>query len=135
MNVVSKTVSELTSDESTEILIHLTHAGSEFQQEVRNRHGSQTPIALVFRSDGVLATWVATHTWRDLQTLEGYTREDSRRRGLAKLACAVLVADGSVDPELPTAVFSPDFVGVSQSIGCRRVLVYQWRDNDWREVS
>ena len=57
MIAVSKTVSELTDHESTEILIGLTNPGSECQQEVRNRHGSQTPIALVVDEKDRVVSW------------------------------------------------------------------------------
>jgi len=135
MEVTAKVVGDLTGEESADILIHMTHPGSEFQQEVRNRHGSQTPIALVRSREHGLAAWVATHEWRGMQTLEGFTRPEARRRGFARLAAAVLVADGRVDPHRETAVFSPDCIGISQHVGCKKVRVYERRDEDWREIS
>lgn len=131
----SKTVSELTDHEATEILIGLTNPGSEFQQEVRNRHGSQTPIALVSDREGRLLAWVATHEWKGFQTLEGFTRVNFRRRGLSKLAASLLEATQTVNADRETAVFAPEFIGVAKAIGITKIRLFEWSGEDWIETS
>lgn len=135
MYAVSKLVHDLTDDETTQLLVSLTWPGSECQKELRNRYGSQTAIALVCRDDGVVLSWVASREWRGLQTLEGFTRADSRRRGFAKLAAGILEADDRVTSSRETAVFNPDFIGVAASIGITRLRLYQLSNGDWKEVS
>lgn len=135
MIAVSKTVSELSDHEATEILIGLTKPGSDFQKEVRNRHGSQTPIALVSVEKDRLVAWVATHEWKGLQTLEGFTRTDCRRRGLAKLAASILEATQTIDVDRETAVFAPEFVGVAKAVGIKRIRLFGWNGKDWVETS
>jgi hypothetical protein len=135
MIAVSKTVSELTDHESTEILIGLTNPGSEFQQEVRNRHGSQTPIALVVDEADRVVAWVATHEWGGFQTLEGFTRTGSRRRGLAKLAASLLEAVEAIDADRDTAVFAPEFIGVAKAVGIKRIRLFGRNGKDWVETS
>ena len=135
MIAVSKTVSDLTDHEATEILIGLTNPGSEFQQEVRNRHGSQTPIALVSLEKGRLVAWVATHDWKGFQTLEGFTRPDCRRRGFSKLAASILEATQTIDVDRETAVFSPEFIGVAKAVGIKRIRLFEWDGKDWIETS
>lgn len=135
MIAASKTVSELTDHEATEILIGLTNPGSEFQQEVRNRHGSQTPIALVTDREGHLLAWVATHEWQGFQTLEGFTRAEHRRRGFARLAASLLQATQTVNADRETAVFAPEFIGVAKAIGVTKIRLFEWNGTDWIETS
>lgn len=135
MNAKTSAVGSLTPYEAWEIVSSLTKPGSEFQQEVKSREGSQTPISLVFDGSWTIVSWAATHTWKGQQTLEGFTRPEWRNRGVMRVAAAMLVASGKVNPLLPVAVFSPACISIATSVGCRRVRLYELRDGLWVENS
>lgn len=135
MNAKTTVVGMLTDYEAWEIISSLTKAGSEFQNEVKSREGSRTPISLVFDNSRTVVSWAATHFWKGQQTLEGFTRPDLRNRGTMRAAAAMLVADGSIDTAMPIAVFSPACIAIASSVGCRKVRLYELRDGEWRENS
>jgi hypothetical protein len=116
------------------IVARLTKPNSEFQQEVKSRQ-SHTPVCIVRTQAARVAAWTATHEWRGMQTLEGFTDEGLRRHGIARVAACMLVADGHVDPRRTTVVFSPAFVPIATSAGCRDVRLYERRGEDWIENS
>jgi hypothetical protein len=135
METLTCTVGSL-SDYDVEVLLSsLTRPGSEFQQELRARNGSTTPIALVRDGSWRIVSWAATHRWRGLQTLEGFTLPVYRRRGCSRAAVATLAANGDVSPTETTAIFSPLLYGVATSIGCRDIQIFEFRDGDWRRNS
>jgi hypothetical protein len=135
MNAKTTTVGSLTPYEAWEIVSSLTKPNSEFQREVRDSEKSGTPIALVFDGSWKIIAWAATHNWQGQQTLEGFTHPSHRSRGLMRMAASMLVADGAIDTLLPLAVFSPACISVANSIGCRRVRLYELRDGRWVENS
>lgn len=135
MNAKTTVVGKLTPYEAWEIVSSLTKPGSDFQNEVKNREGSTTPIAMVFDESWTIVSWAATHFWNGQQTLEGFTRSDFRNRGVMRAAASLLVADGLVDTSAPIAVFSPACISVASSVGCRRVRLYELRDGQWLENS
>ena len=136
MEAKMTTVGELEDWDAGAIVSCLTHDGSEFQEEVMSRKDSptSTPISLVF-SDGCLIAWAASHQWRGMQTIEGFTRDSFRRRGVARLAACMLAASGSITSDMPTAVFSPHCVEIARSVGCRDVRLFERRGEDWTENS
>jgi hypothetical protein len=133
--VITTTVKRLNDLDAKEIVMRLTHHGSEFQQEVSRRQESDTPIALVRSGPWRVAAWAASHNWRDMQTLEGFTLEHFRRRGMARLAAASLVSAGVIIPTLPLAVFAPYCVAISKSVGCRDVRLFERSGDDWIETT
>lgn len=136
MEAITTTVGRLFSLDAAAIVSSLTKPGSEFQQEVQDRDRSNaTPIAIVREGSWRIVSWAATHDWRSMQTLEGFTIETHRRRGLARVAAAMLVADGSINPQLPVAVFAPYCVEIARSVGCREVRLFERRGEDWVENS
>ena len=106
--------------------------GSEVQQEVMNREGSRTPITIIREGSWRIAAWAASHQWRGLQTIEGFTHPDFRRRGCCRAAVAMLVASEALDPSQPVAIFSPDCLGVAQSLGFADIRLYELFGDDWR---
>jgi hypothetical protein len=103
--------------------------GSEMQAEFAD--GSSTPVSVVF-CGGLPTAWAATHRWRDMQTLEGFTHYRYRRRGLQRFAASGLLAAGLLDTSKPVAVFSPDCVGLTRSLGFVDVKLFRRSDSgDW----
>jgi hypothetical protein len=47
----------------------------------------------------------------------------------------MLVADGSINPQLPLAVFAPYCVTIARSVGCRDVRLFERHGDDWFENS
>lgn len=101
------------------------------QQEFRNN--STTPVSIVF-TPWWPAAWAATHVWREMQTLEGFTHPQHRRQGLQRFAASGLIAAGHLDIRQPVAVFSPDCVGLTRSLGFADVKLFRRTDSDWIEV-
>lgn len=135
MDAVVLTVGRLSDTDATRIVASLTKPGSEFQDEVRNRSGSTTKIAIIRDFASPIVAWSATHLWRGMQTLEGFTGEPFRRRGLARLGAAMLVANGDIDTSRTVAVFAPFCVEIARSVGCRDVRLFERRGDDWVENS
>ena len=134
LDAVTTTVVRLSDLDAQCIVSHLTRPGSEFQAEVLARK-SDTPVAIVRTHEERIAAWAATHYWRGMQTLEGFTSLGARRRGMARVAAAMLVAEGHIDPYRTLAVFSPLCVSLASSVGCRDVRLYQRHGDDWIENS
>lgn len=134
MDAIIRRVSQLTDSEVSDIVGSLTNEGSEFQQECSARLG-MTPVAIVRDGSGRVLAWSATHEWNGMQTLEGFTSLAWRRRGLAKIAAAMLAADGHLETDEPVAVFSPDYLGVARAVGFGRIKIYEQRDGNWQEIS
>lgn len=111
----------------------LCRNGSEMQSEFYDGTAS-TPIAVIY--DGIHpVAWSASHQWRGFQTLEGFTRETFRRRGLARFAACGLIAARVLDVSRPVAVFSPSCVGLTRSLGFAGVRLFRREAGDWIEVS
>jgi hypothetical protein len=134
MDAVTTTVGKLSQLDAQCITTRLTNPGSEFQREVTDRT-SDTPIAIVRTQNELVAAWTATHNWRGMQTLEGFTDPSCRRRGIARVAAALLIADGHIDPHKTVAVFSPLCVSLASALGCRDVRLYERRGKEWVENS
>jgi hypothetical protein len=109
----------------------LCRHGSEMQQEFIK--GTDTTVSIVHHN-WQPAAWAATHRWRDMQTLEGFTHYRYRRRGLQRFAASGLIAAGLLDIRQPVAVFSPDCVGLTRSLGFVEVKLFRRADSDWIEV-
>lgn len=129
------TVGRLSDSDAGVIVNSMTKPGSEFQEEVKRREGSETPIAILRDGPDPIVSWAATHEWRGMQTLEGFTKEHYRRRGLARAAASLLAAAGHIETQKTTAVFAPHCVEIARSVGCRSVRLFERRGNDWVENS
>jgi hypothetical protein len=92
-------------------------------------------MAIVRTDHERVMAWTATHFWRGMQTLEGFTDPYYRRRGLARAAASLLIADGSLDPRETVAVFSPQCVSIATALGCRDVRLFERRGSDWIQNS
>jgi hypothetical protein len=134
MQAFTTTVAKLSLIDADCIATRLTNPKSEFQAEVTEKTSS-TPVAIVRTDQERVAAWTATHYWRGMQTLEGFTDPSCRRRGLARAAASLLVADGSIDPRETLAVFSPQCVSIAAALGCRDVRLFERRGKEWVQNS
>lgn len=134
MQAFTTTVGRLSMLDAEIIVTRLTRPQSEFQSEVAER-ASDTPVAIVRTDQERVAAWTATHFWRGMQTLEGFTDPECRRRGLARAAASLLIADGSIDPRETLAVFSPQCVSIATALGCRDVRLFERQGSDWVQNS
>ena len=111
---------------------HLCRPESEFSRELLDET-SLTPMVVVYEEDPV--AWVATHQWRGFQTLEGFTHEEWRRRGLCRIASLVLIAGGYLRRDQPLAVFSPECVELTRDLGFAETRLFRRdRYGDWSEA-
>ena len=111
------------------IAAHLCRSGSEMQSEFYTRL-TETPVVVFTTNDPI--AWVASHEWHGHQTLEAFTHPEWRRRGLAKAGALMLAAVSYLDRREPVAVFSPDCVPLTRSLGFPETLLYQRHGKDWR---
>lgn len=125
------TVDGLDPAEGRAIARRLCRAGSEFQSEVvrvlSGDASSATPIAL-WHEDGAVIGWAASHVWQGMQTLEQFTDERHRGRGIASALSAALLARGVLDRTQEVAVFSPTTQRLAARLGMQPVRYM--RDGD-----
>lgn len=127
---------ELDADLAEHCARFLCRIGSEMQREYR-RHNTLTPLAVTYDGDDAMpVAWIATHVWRGVQTIEGYTAQEFRRRGLARIGVLMLLANYHLDKKAPVAVFAPECVELAYSVGFDDVRMFR---NDgagkWTEVA
>ena len=127
---------ELDADLAEHCARYLCRLGSDMQREFR-RHNTLTPLSVTYDGEEAMpVAWVATHVWRGLQTLEGYTAQEFRRRGFAKIGALMLLATYRLDRKAPVAVFAPACVELAYSLGFDDVRMF--RDDGggkWTEVA
>lgn len=135
--IILTTVDGLEPQDANAIVRRLTKAGSEFQMEVSlvlsGEGSSDTPIAL-WHEDGAVLAWACSHRWQNHQTLEMFTGERHRNRGIASALSAMLIAGGVISPGEELAVFSPVTSGIARRLGCDDVSLYERRDGSWHLV-
>lgn len=135
--IILTTVDGLEPQDALAICYRLTKPGSEFNLEVRNlldgKGSSDTPIAL-WNEDGALLGWACSHVWNNVQTLEMFTGERHRGRGIATALSAMLVASGVIEISDELAVFSPTTADIARRLGCGDVSLYERRDGAWHLV-
>lgn len=117
--------------------MHLCRERSDMQGEfVMRRRCTPTVICRV----GSPIAWAASHVWtppdsrQSLQTLEGFTHKDWRRRGILRIGSLVLMAGGVLVADHEVAVFAYECVPLAKSLG---MIPRLWQRNDvgkWLEV-
>jgi hypothetical protein len=127
----------LAESDAVAIARRLTHSGSEFQIEIAGiiagEGSSATPIAL-WHSDGCLAAWACSHRWREMQTLEMFTDERFRGRGIASALSAFLTAAGILDRSQTLAVFNETTQRIAERMEFIDVQRYEWNGTDWVRI-
>ena len=129
MLITTDTPMGLEPEDAGYIAAHLCRDRSEFQQELEAAK-SLTPMVVVYEEQPV--AWVCSHQWRGLQTLEGFTHEEWRRRGLCRIASLVLIAGGYLRRDQPLAVFSNECVSLARALGFAETRLFRRdRYGDW----
>jgi predicted GNAT family acetyltransferase len=135
MNTITiTTIDGLDPRESTAIAHRLCRPGSDFQSEVvrvaAGKASSSTPIAL-WHHDGSLVGWAASHVWQGSQTLEMFTDERHRGRGIASALSAALVAAGVLERGRILQVFSESTEMIARRLCFAEVHRYRREGSDW----
>lgn len=135
-SIILTTVDGLEPSDANAIYRRLTKSGSEFQIEVAQvlagESSSDTPLA-IWHEDGAVLGWACSHVWKGLQTLEIFTGERHRGRGIASALSAALIAAGVILPTKQVAVFSPSTARIARRLGCD-VDLWERRDGAWCRV-
>jgi hypothetical protein len=131
MLIATDTPMGLEPEDAAYIAAHLCRDRSEFQQELEAAK-SLTPMAVVYEEQPV--AWACSHQWRGFQTLEAFTHEEWRRRGLCRIASLVLIAGGYLRRDKPLAVFSPECMPLARDLGFETRLFRRDRYGDWSEA-
>jgi predicted GNAT family acetyltransferase len=128
------TVDGLDPRESTAITYRLCRPGSDFAIEVAQvaagKASSSTPVAL-WHADGALVGWAASHIWQGSQTLEMFTDERHRGRGIASALSAALVAAGVLERGRILQVFSESTEMIARRLCFAEVQRYRREGSDW----
>lgn len=136
-SIILTTADGLEPNDALAICYRLTKPDSECNLEIRQlldgKGSSDTPIAL-WHEDGALLGWACSHVWNNVQTLEMFTGERHRGRGIATALSAMLMADGVIDSAERLAVFSPVTADIARRLGCVEVELYERRDGGWHLV-
>jgi len=136
-SIILTTVDGLEPQDANAIFRRLTKGGSEFQIEISRvlagDASSDTPIAL-WHEDGAVLGWACSHAWQGQQTLEMFTGERHRGRGIATALSAALMAGNVIDSAESVAVFSLVTSDIARRLGCVSVHLYERRDGGWHLV-
>jgi hypothetical protein len=132
MFIATESPATLEPEDAVYMTQHLCRQASEFSRELVDAT-SITPMVVVYEEQPV--AWVATHQWRGFQTLEGFTHEEWRRRGLCRIASLVLIAGGYLRRDQPIAVFSPECAELTRDLGFAETRLFRRdRYGDWSEA-
>ena len=125
---------ELDDDLAEHCAAALCKPGSEMQREFRVGR-ARTPLCITYAGDAEPVAWIATHTWRGIQTIEGFVEPTLRRRGIAKVSVLALLASRQLDVRKPVAVFAPPCVELAYQCRFDDVRLFQRTPvGDWQEV-
>ena len=132
MFIATESPATLEPEDAVYMTQHLCRQASEFSRELVDAT-SITPMVVVYEEQPV--AWVCSHQWRGLQTLEGFTHEEWRRRGLCRIASLVLIAGGYLRRDQPIAVFSPECAELTRDLGFAETRLFRRdRYGDWSEA-
>jgi GNAT superfamily N-acetyltransferase len=109
---------------------HLTRPGSDFQKALL----AGTPIgtiAICF-DHGEIVGWARTEMWKEKPTLEAFVAKEYRKRGIAKMCAAGLLAEGALPRGEWVAVFRESMSGLASSLEIPNVLYNRKPDGSWR---
>jgi predicted GNAT family acetyltransferase len=127
-------VDGLDASDCVAIARRLCRQGSDFQREIigvmNGEESSCAPIAL-WHADGALVGWASSHIWQGSQTLEMFTDERHRGRGIASALSAALLAAGVIDRGQVLAVFSESTDMIARRLCFAEVHRYRREGSDW----
>lgn len=108
------------------IATNATRRHSDFWWKIINNELTEADgMIAVVRDQGEIVGWARTENWHDepygevWPTLEAFTREPWRRRGVCRYAVAGLLAAAALEP--PVAIFRPQMIGLCRHLGVKFV--------------
>jgi hypothetical protein len=112
------------------IIDHLTREGSDFQKQLMA--GSPLGSIAICLDMGEIVGWARTETWEGNETLEAFVHQQYRRRGIARLCAAGLVASNAFDGGRSVAVFRESMLHLARRVGLEPILFCRQPDGSWR---
>lgn len=109
---------------------HLTRPESDFQRALLNGRPAGT-IAVCF-DQGEIVGWARTEIWNEMPTLEAFVAKEYRKRGIAKMCAAGLLAQGALPHGEWVAVFRESMSGLASSLEIPNVLYNRKPDGSWK---
>lgn len=130
MELFTLQTSRLKLSERRFIIDHLTRDDSDFQRALLSGdpHGS---IAICLDM-GEIVGWARTEKWDGHDTLEAFVQHQYRRRGIARLCAAGLVAGNAFDGGRSVAVFRESMLHLARGVGLEPLLFCRQPDGSWR---
>jgi hypothetical protein len=125
--------SRLRRSERRFIADHLTRAGSDFQRALL--YGEPAGTIAICLDQGEILGWARTEIWQNLPTIEAFVATAYRRRGVATLCVAGLVAAGVFVDHDEVAVFRPSMASLARRLGIPFVEFDRKPDGSWKEAA
>lgn len=132
MLFAQETPATLEPEDAAYMAAHLCRPGSEMRDELQAA-ATETPMAVAYQHQPI--AWVASHVWQGMQTIEAFTAQEWRRRGLCRIGVLTLLAAGYLDKDRPVAVFSLECYRLAESLGFRAPRLYRRHAGGWQRVS
>jgi len=115
----------LTEKENEIIINKLTLHDSELKKQLINRKNSTCLSKLSIVEDkGLIVSWASSSQWNKIQAYHSFTLPAHRRKGFAKLALSMLIANGDFIKNDLLAVFSEDSFSIAQSLGMKNIKMF-----------
>jgi hypothetical protein len=124
--------SRLRRSERRFIADHLTRPGSDFQRALL--YGEPAGTIAICLDQGEIIGWARTEIWQNLPTIEAFAGTAYRRRGVATLCVAGLVAAGVFVDHDEVAVFRPTMASLARRLGVPFVEYDRKPDGSWKEA-
>jgi len=120
------TACNLTEKENEVIINRLTSDDSEFKKQLINRKSSRCLNKLSIVEDkSLMVSWASSSQWNKIQAYHAFTLPSHRRKGLARLAFSMLIANGNFVKSDLLAVFSEDSYRIAQSLGMKYIKIFE----------
>jgi hypothetical protein len=125
--------SRLRRSERRFIADHLTRPGSDFQRALL--YGEPAGTIAICLDQGEVIGWARSEIWQKLPTIEAFVGTAYRRRGVATLCVAGLVAASVFVDHDEVAVFRPSMASLARRLGVPFVKFDRKPDGSWKEAA
>lgn len=130
MELFTLKASRLSVSERRFMVDHLTWEGSDFQKALIA--GNPSGSIAICLDMGEIVGWARTEKWEGNETLEAFVHQQYRRRGIASLCAAGLVASNAFDGGRSVAVFRESMLHLARRVGLEPILFCSQPDGSWR---
>jgi hypothetical protein len=130
MELFTLKASRLSVSERKFIIDHLTREGSDFQKALIA--GNPSGSISICLDMGEIVGWARTENWEGKETLEAFVQKQYRRRGIARLCAAGLVACNAFNGGRSVAVFRESMLHLARCVGLEPLLFCRQPDGSWR---